>query len=200
MSWDSDRQKKDLHFCKSAEIDSENDYFFIIDEINRGNLSKIFGELFMLIESDKRGVELKLLYADEKFSVPENVYIIGMMNTADRSLALMDYALRRRFAFFDMKPGFDTDGFREYKEGLNSPKFNGLIACVERLNEVIKNDDSLGEGFCIGHSYFCNLKDTSDQTLAGIVDYELIPLLKEYWFDEPGKAKDWTNSLRNSIK
>ena len=187
-------------FCKAAEIDSENDYFFIIDEINRGNLSKIFGELFMLIESDKRGVELKLLYADEKFSVPENVYIIGMMNTADRSLALMDYALRRRFAFFDMKPGFDTDGFREYKEGLNSSKFNNLITCVERLNEVIKNDDSLGEGFCIGHSYFCNLKDTSDQTLAGIVDYELVPLLKEYWFDEPGKAKDWTNSLRSSIK
>jgi 5-methylcytosine-specific restriction protein B len=187
-------------FCKTAEIDSENDYFFIIDEINRGNLSKIFGELFMLIESDKRGVELKLLYADEKFSVPENVYIIGMMNTADRSLALMDYALRRRFAFFDMKPGFDTDGFREYKEGLNSSKFNSLITCVERLNEVIKNDDSLGEGFCIGHSYFCNLKDTSDQTLAGIVDYELVPLLKEYWFDEPGKAKDWTNSLRSSIK
>ena len=187
-------------FCKAAEIDSENDYFFIIDEINRGNLSKIFGELFMLIESDKRGVELKLLYADEKFSVPENVYIIGMMNTADRSLALMDYALRRRFAFFDMKPGFDTDGFREYKEGLNSSKFNNLITCVERLNEVIKNDDSLGEGFCIGHSYFCNLKDTSDQTLTGIVDYELVPLLKEYWFDEPGKAKDWTNSLRSSIK
>lgn len=187
-------------FCKAAEIDSENDYFFIIDEINRGNLSKIFGELFMLIESDKRGVELKLLYADEKFSVPENVYIIGMMNTADRSLALMDYALRRRFAFFDMKPGFDTDGFREYKEGLRSPKFNKLIDCVERLNEVIKNDESLGEGFCIGHSYFCNLKETSDQTLAGIVNYELVPLLKEYWFDEQGKAKDWTYNLRSSIK
>jgi len=187
-------------FCKAAEIDSEKDYFFIIDEINRGNLSKIFGELFMLIESDKRGVELKLLYADEKFSVPENVYIIGMMNTADRSLAMMDYALRRRFAFFDMKPGFDTDGFKEYKENLNSTKFNNLISCVERLNEVIKNDDSLGEGFCIGHSYFCNLKETSDQTLAVIVDYELVPLLKEYWFDEPGRARDWTNSLRNSIK
>ena len=90
-------------FCKAAEVDSEDTpYFFIIDEINRGNLSKIFGELFMLIETDKRGIELKLLYADEKFSVPKNVYIIGMMNTADRSLAMMDYALRRRFAFFDM--------------------------------------------------------------------------------------------------
>ncbi len=187
-------------FCKAAEIDSDNDYFFIIDEINRGNLSKIFGELFMLIENDKRGVELKLLYADEKFSVPDNIYIIGMMNTADRSLAMMDYALRRRFAFFDMKPGFETDGFRKYRDGLNSQKFNNLINCVERLNEVIKNDDSLGEGFCIGHSYFCNLEDTSEQTLTSIIDYEIVPLLKEYWFDEPDKAKDWANNLRSSIK
>ena len=90
-------------FCKLAEDDDENDYFFIIDEINRGNLSKIFGELFMLIEKDKRGIELQLLYSDENFSVPANVYIIGMMNTADRSLAMLDYALRRRFSFFTMK-------------------------------------------------------------------------------------------------
>lgn len=87
------------NFCKKAEIDGDNDYFFIIDEINRGNLSKIFGELFMLIENDKRGVSLQLLYSDEKFSVPKNIYIIGMMNTADRSLAMLDYALRRRFVF-----------------------------------------------------------------------------------------------------
>lgn len=86
-------------FCKKAQDDDENSYFFIIDEINRGNLSKIFGELFMLIETDKRGIELQLLYSDEKFCVPKNVYIIGMMNTADRSLAMLDYALRRRFAF-----------------------------------------------------------------------------------------------------
>ena len=187
-------------FCKAAEVDSDNDYFFIIDEINRGNLSKIFGELFMLIESDKRGVELKLLYADEKFSVPKNVYIIGMMNTADRSLAMMDYALRRRFAFFEMKPGFTTDGFKEYRVGLNSTKFDSLINCVERLNEVISADESLGEGFCIGHSYFCNLKEVTDQALSGIVEFELVPLLKEYWFDEPVKAKDWINNLRSSIK
>lgn len=101
-------------FCKLAEDDDENDYFFIIDEINRGNLSKIFGELFMLIEKDKRGIELQLLYSDENFSVPPNVYIIGMMNTADRSLAMLDYALRRRFSFFTMKPGFNTIGFQTY--------------------------------------------------------------------------------------
>ena len=188
-------------FCKSAEVDSEDTpYFFIIDEINRGNLSKIFGELFMLIESDKRGIELKLLYADEKFSVPKNVYIIGMMNTADRSLAMMDYALRRRFAFFDMDPGFNTKGFRQYQEGLQSDKFNKLIDCVESLNADIASDDSLGEGFCIGHSYFCELKETSDQTLSGIVEFELVPLLKEYWFDEPAKAKTWIEDLRSAIK
>lgn len=190
------------NFCKKAEIDGDNDYFFIIDEINRGNLSKIFGELFMLIENDKRGVSLQLLYSDEKFSVPKNIYIIGMMNTADRSLAMLDYALRRRFAFFEIKPGFTTDGFREYRMSLKNEKFDKLIACVESLNNVISNDESLGDGFCIGHSYFCNLlPDTiDDQVLSGIVEYELIPLLKEYWFDEPIKVKDWSSNLRSAIK
>lgn len=190
------------NFCKKAEIDGDNDYFFIIDEINRGNLSKIFGELFMLIENDKRGVSLQLLYSDEKFSVPKNIYIIGMMNTADRSLAMLDYALRRRFAFFEIKPGFTTDGFRVYRMSLENEKFDKLIACVESLNNVISNDESLGDGFCIGHSYFCNLlPDTiNDQILSGIVEYELIPLLKEYWFDEPTKVKDWSSNLRSAIK
>lgn len=188
------------NFCKAAEIDNENAYFFIIDEINRGNLSKIFGELFMLIESDKRGVELQLLYADEKFAVPENVYIIGMMNTADRSLAMLDYALRRRFAFYEMKPAFESDGFRAYRMELDNPKFDRLITCMENLNNAIAADESLGEGFCIGHSYFCDLDDVNDQTLSGIVEYELIPLLKEYWFDEPMKVKDWSNNLRSAIK
>lgn len=190
------------NFCKKAEIDGDNDYFFIIDEINRGNLSKIFGELFMLIENDKRGVSLQLLYSDEKFSVPKNIYIIGMMNTADRSLAMLDYALRRRFAFFEIKPGFTTDGFRKYRMSLENEKFDKLIACVESLNNAISNDESLGDGFCIGHSYFCNLlPDTiNDQVLSGIVEYELIPLLKEYWFDEPTKVKDWSSNLRSAIK
>ena len=193
-------------FCKRAEVDSENDYFFIIDEINRGNLSKIFGELFMLIENDKRGSrnKLRLLYSDELFYVPENVYIIGMMNTADRSLALLDYALRRRFAFFDLKPGFASEGFRAYRIGLNNARFDRLIQTVEQLNERITADESLGEGFCIGHSYFCNLTveelEEDGEKLSGIVEYELIPLLKEYWFDEPGKVRDWSETLRSAVK
>ena len=189
-------------FCKLAEDDDENDYFFIIDEINRGNLSKIFGELFMLIEKDKRGIELQLLYSDENFSVPPNVYIIGMMNTADRSLAMLDYALRRRFSFFTMKPGFNTPGFQVYQDSLKSDAFNKLIACMKQLNSKIVEDISLGEGFCIGHSYFCGLtpESANTQTLSSIVEYELIPLLKEYWFDEPAKIIDWSDRLRSTVK
>ena len=189
-------------FCKKAAEDEENAYFFIIDEINRGNLSKIFGELFMLIESDKRGDKLQLLYSRELFSVPANVHIIGMMNTADRSLAMLDYALRRRFAFVELRPAFDSDGFREYCAGLDNPRFEALVREVESLNRVIAEDESLGEGFCIGHSYFCNMEADSctDVALASIVDYELIPMLKEYWFDEPGKVRDWTDRLRRSLR
>ena len=191
-------------FCKKAADDEENAYFFIIDEINRGNLSKIFGELFMLIESDKRGPKnkLQLLYSRELFYVPRNVHIIGMMNTADRSLAMLDYALRRRFAFVELRPAFDSDGFRDYCSGLDNPRFEALVREVESLNRAIAEDESLGEGFCIGHSYFCNMKpdNCTDAALASIVDYELIPMLKEYWFDEPTKVREWTDRLRRALR
>lgn len=190
------------NFCKKAELDASNDYFFIIDEINRGNLSKIFGELFMLLENDKRGASLQLIYSDEKFSIPDNLYIIGMMNTADRSLAMLDYALRRRFAFFELKPGFETDGFKNYQLTINNSKLTNLITCVKNLNYAIVSDETLGEGFCIGHSYFCNLKpeSVSNQVISNIVEYELIPLLKEYWFDEPTLVREWSERLRSAIK
>ncbi|ACZ25417.1 ATPase associated with various cellular activities AAA_5 [Veillonella parvula DSM 2008] len=191
-------------FCKMAKIDSDNAYFFIIDEINRGNLSKIFGELFMLLESDKRGVELQLLYADEKFSIPENVYIIGMMNTADRSLAMLDYALRRRFAFYELEPAFESDGFKEYQYKLNNAKFDKLIECIKNLNLIIKKDETLGTGFCLGHSYFCDLDQVEDNeldsALTRLVEFELIPLLKEYWFDDTDMVIEWSNNLRSAIQ
>ena len=190
-------------FCKKAEDDDENDYFFIIDEINRGNLSKIFGELFMLIENDKRGEKnkIRLLYTDELFYIPKNVYIIGLMNTADRSLAMIDYALRRRFAFFDLKPGFSSDGFSTYQSDIDYPIFDNIIKVMEELNNSIKDDETLGEGFRIGHSYFCNLDEEDDvkEKLNYIVEYEIIPLLKEYWFDEPDKVEEWSEKLRNSL-
>ena len=187
-------------FCKEAEEDNERPYFFIIDEINRGNLSKILGELMMLIEKDKRGEKIKLLYSNEWFTVPQNVRIIGMMNTADRSLALMDYALRRRFAFFDFAPAFSSEGFKNYLADKNSQKLESLITAVESLNNTISSDESLGDGFRIGHSYFCTDGEITDEWLKSVVEYEVIPLIKEYWFDEPTKVRDWSATLRSAIK
>lgn len=209
-------------FCKKAEEDSENKYFFIIDEINRGNLSKIFGELFMLIEADKRADPLKdtqpsvqLLYRDpekgvEEFSIPSNLYIIGMMNTADRSLALMDFALRRRFGFFELKPAFENHNFEAYKKSLNSQKFERLINTIKEINEKIEKDPSLGSGFCIGHSFFCGLNEEKNNNdgssnvdieakLESIVKFEIIPLLQEYWFDDADTVKDEKEKLMKAL-
>lgn len=182
-------------FCQKASNHPDKDYFFIIDEINRGNMSKIFGELLMLIEPDYRDNKIKLAYNGLDFSVPKNLHIIGMMNTADRSLALIDYALRRRFSFFTMEPGFDTDGFKKYQQKLNSPVFDKLIDRVKDLNDEILKDDSLGSGFCIGHSYFCNLDACTNEVLLDIVDFDILPMLNEYWFDEPSKVERWENNL-----
>ena len=186
-------------FCKNAQEDLERDYFFIIDEINRGNLSKIFGELLMLIENDKRGERLRLLYSNELFSVPKNVYIIGLMNTADRSLAMIDYALRRRFAFYDMEPAFDSSGFLTIIERSNNDRFALLIERIKELNEAISKDESLGDGFRIGHSYFCTDDEISDYWLASIIDFEILPLLNEYWFDEKAKIERWAKKLRGVL-
>ncbi len=188
-------------FCKEAEKE-DMEYFFIIDEINRGNLSKIFGELLMLIESDKRGEKnaMRLLYSGEQFWVPPNVHIIGMMNTADRSLAMIDYALRRRFAFFEMEPAFSSDGFRTYQTTIQNPKFDALVKIVEQVNDAITEDGSLGSGFRIGHSYFCAPGIVDDAWLSDVVEYELIPLLNEYWFDEPSKAQNWASRLRSALR
>lgn len=186
-------------FCKRAEDDDENDYFFIIDEINRGNLSKIFGELLMLIEKDKRGEQLRLLYSNQLFSVPRNLHIIGMMNTADRSLAIIDYALRRRFAFFDIEPAFDSDNFRLLIDKTNNPKFTSLVEQIKALNEFISNDESLGPGFRIGHSYLCTDEEINEEWLESVVKYEIIPLLSEYWFDDQSKLDMWANKLSNVV-
>ena len=183
-------------FCKKAALDPDNKYFFIIDEINRGNMSKIFGELLQLIEVDYRNHPIKLAYNNQDFAVPANVYIIGMMNTADRSLAMIDYALRRRFSFFTMAPAFELDSFKQHINNINDPKLNQLIDKVIELNKAIKNDSSLGEGFVIGHSYFC--PDSLD--LRTIVRYEILPTLNEYWFDNETIIQQWENELLDVIK
>lgn len=183
-------------FCQKAENYPDKEYFFIIDEINRGNMSKIFGELLMLIERDYRGTEITLAYNEDSFTVPKNLYIIGMMNTADRSLAMIDYELRRRFSFFDIEPGFDSEGFMKYQEQLNNETFSLLVSKVQELNREIAFDKSLGKGFCIGHSYFCGQTECSDEWLHSIVDYDILPMLREYWFDDTGKLQHWENILQ----
>lgn len=186
-------------FCHKAENDIDRPYFFIIDEINRGNLSKILGELMMLIEKDHRGERLNLLYLNEEFCVPKNIRIIGMMNTADRSLAMMDYALRRRFAFYSFEPAFKNPKFIDYQESKKNKKFSNLIDAVEKLNEEIANDDNLGKGFEIGHSYFCTDEDITDEWLNNVIEYEIKPLISEYWFDEPEKARNQIDDLKKTI-
>lgn len=184
-------------FCKQAEEDSRP-HFFIIDEINRGNVSKIFGELLMLIEADKRGESLNLLYTKEEFSVPKNVHIVGMMNTADRSLAIIDYALRRRFAFYEVRPAFNNNMFIEMTEKKENRSLQRLLAYIKLLNDDIRKDESLGSGFEVGHSYFCTSEDVQidKKWIKSTVEYELIPLINEYWFDDRDKVDEWSEKLR----
>jgi 5-methylcytosine-specific restriction endonuclease McrBC GTP-binding regulatory subunit McrB len=189
-------------FCKMAQQHPELDFVFVIDEINRGNLSKIFGELFQLIERDKRGEEhaIPLTYApEERFYLPENLYVIGMMNTADRSLAMVDHALRRRFSFVTLKPKFD-DTFAQHlrQKGVTASLTEKIISGMNALNDQIAEDkSSLGPGFCIGHSYFCpiNGEQPNEDWHRSIVQNEIKLLLEEYWFDNPAKADELIETL-----
>lgn len=189
-------------FCLDAQQnETARPYFFIIDEINRGNISKIFGELLMLIEADKRGQSLRLLYRNEQFSVPENVHIIGMMNTADRSIAVLDYALRRRFGFFEMEPAFESTQFKKQVADQESEAFENLVTTIQSLNREITEDPALGRGFAIGHSYLTLPEATApdESWLSSIVEDELIPLLDEYWFDDPDNVQEWSLKLRAAV-
>ena len=193
-------------FCENAKNDPDNDYYFIIDEINRGNLSKIFGELLMLIESDKRGEEhqIELIYGNKPFYIPDNLHIIGMMNTADRSLAMIDYALRRRFSFYTMHPAFekaDGNGFADYATTIDCPLYHIVIDRIKELNKAIKDDSSLGSGFEIGHSYFTSedISIINDDWVKNVVEYEIIPLIEEYWFDNEAECSKWKEKLYHTI-
>ncbi len=188
-------------FCQKAINDPDREYVFIIDEINRGNLSLIFGELLMLIEADKRGPDfaVPLLYrsSDEpRFYVPQNLYLIGLMNLADRSLAIMDYALRRRFVFVTLEPQYESLQFRHWLlERSMKPELVDLIAQrMSELNRQIKNDSLLGANYQIGHSYFTprgdNFAGLDIHWYRGIIRTEIVPLLKEYWFDNPRKVEE----------
>jgi len=192
-----------VRFCKRASLDQESKYVFIIDEVNRSNISKVFGELLVLIESDKRGSKnsIALAYStseEEQFYVPPNVYILGMMNTADRSLALVDYALRRRFGFVELKPLFGSDAFTEFLiKGGTEPGFAAAVASrIEALNQSIAEEQNLGPGFMIGHSYFCgNGASLTETAYEQAIRHEILPLLKEYWLDDKKRLEEWTSKL-----
>jgi 5-methylcytosine-specific restriction protein B len=175
-------------FCDRALKNPEQEYYFIIDEINRGNLSKIFGELFMLIESDKRDEFVTMGYSKQKFTVPSNVYLIGTMNTADRSLAQLEVALRRRFAFVTLAPAFNEKWWRTLQEsGVSERMVKQILFAVDKINKVISGDFQLGNGYAIGHSFFTLKPEKMDENIwyEGILTFEIIPLLEEYFFDRP---------------
>lgn len=205
-----------FHACKQALSLPNEKFFVIIDEINRGNLSRIFGELLMLIENDKRGTvaahkySVRLPNADSladladrnyanDFFVPENLYIIGMMNTADRSLAMIDYALRRRFSFYEMMPAFDSAGFKGIVPDASTvqpAKYTSLLTQIKALNDTLTKE--FGAGFCIGHSYFCRPGLTKSQ-LENIINFEIYPMLQEYWFDDTTTPKRKYDSWRDNL-
>ena len=188
--------------CKKAKSNPTEKYYLVIDEINRGNLSKIFGELLMLIETDKRDEELMLAYSESMFCVPSNLYIIGLMNTADRSLAIIDYALRRRFSFIRIEPAFNNQKFINAFNEKFDQDYNRVIDIIKKINEAIEDDKSLGSGFKIGHSYFCpNLKDRkgTKKDLLDIIRFEIIPLLEEYWYDNPDSIIQWKDALNGVL-
>jgi hypothetical protein len=197
------RPGKFVEFCRRAEADPDRAYVFIIDEINRGNLSKILGELMVLIESDKRDAKWSMALASGRlpFHVPANVNIMGLMNTADRSLAVVDYALRRRFAFVDLQPKLGSLKFRVHLErsGIQLAVVDMLISRIDALNkEIVSDVTNLGPGFAIGHSFFCTGPTDSEDGptwYARIIRTEIAPLLREYWFDAPNKANSWVDQL-----
>jgi len=185
--------------CKQAYSDPDHEYVLIIDEINRGNLSQIFGEVFSLIENSKRGTSNSItpLYWQEghpEMFVPENIYIIGTMNLADRSLALVDYALRRRFSFMTLVPKFDSPQYEDWLEqrGMDRKLINHIKRTMGQLTKEIADDKQLGPAFKVGHSFFCpqgNDFSRLDQTwFDNVINGEIKPLIDEYWFDDPDKV------------
>ena len=190
------------NFCEMARENSEETFVFIIDEINRGNLSKIFGELMILIESDKRSPRyaLKMTYSEEdspKFYVPDNVYIIGCMNTADRSIAIVDYALRRRFAFCSIEPEFG-ESFKAFLcSELSRELVDKICNKLNRVNSIICESSSLGKGLEIGHSYFCQISsvDNEDEWWQSICKYEIFPYLQEICFENEELYNELCNIL-----
>ena len=195
-----------IQICEKAKQNENENFVMFIDEINRANISKVFGELLSLIENDKRGPEnaVKILYSenDINFYIPSNLYFICAMNTADRSLKMVDYALRRRFSFFEFKPEFDKPEFKNFlkDKNVNAKTIDRIVNNISKVNQQISDDNfELGDGYCIGHSYFCPKGNSSDsfgdQWYEQIIEYEIKPLINEYYFDKPDQAKELIDTL-----
>ena len=195
-----------IQICEKAKQNENENFVMFIDEINRANISKVFGELLSLIENDKRGPEnaVKILYSenDINFYIPDNLYFICAMNTADRSLKMVDYALRRRFSFFEFKPEFDKPEFKNFlkDKNVNAKTIDRIVNNISKVNQQISDDNfELGDGYCIGHSYFCPKGNSSDsfgdQWYEQIIEYEIKPLINEYYFDKPDQAKELIDTL-----
>ena len=197
-----------LNLVSAARRDPDSDYVIVIEEINRGNPAQVFGEMLTLLEADKRNPSeaLALSYPkspEERIHIPPNLYIIGTMNIADRSLALVDLAFRRRFAFEELEPQF-TPTWREWvnrNSGI-SPQFLTVIQQkLETLNRQIADDRTLGRQFRIGHSYVTPNHPISDSTawFRRIIHKEIAPLLDEYWFDAPETAREAKAALLDGL-
>ena len=195
-----------IQVCERAKQNENENFVMFIDEINRANISKVFGELLSLIENDKRGPEnaVKILYSenDINFYIPSNLYFICAMNTADRSLKMVDYALRRRFSFFEFKPEFDKPEFKNFlkDKNVNAKTIDRIVNNISKVNQQISDDNfELGDGYCIGHSYFCPKGNSSDsfgdQWYEQIIEYEIKPLINEYYFDKPDQAAELIDTL-----
>lgn len=193
-------------FIKKAQTYPEHKHYFIIDEINRGNLNKIFGELTMLIENNKRGKEnsIKLLYSecDESFYIPENVYIIGTLNTSDNTLKDISYPLRRRFGFIDIDPVFENMDLRNYLGNCIGVEMADKVVCkMMYLNKTIEEDNKLGKRYKIGQSYFMiNEKVDEYQVYSWyrqVIKRDIEPLIREYMIDKDEEYID--NIIKNLI-
>ncbi len=195
-----------IQVCERAKQNENENFVMFIDEINRANISKVFGELLSLIENDKRGPEnaVKILYSenDINFYIPSNLYFVCAMNTADRSLKMVDYELRRRFSFFEFKPEFDKPEFKNFlkDKNVNAKTIDRIVNNISKVNQQISDDNfELGDGYCIGHSYFCPKGNSSDsfgdQWYEQIIEYEIKPLINEYYFDKPDQAAELIDTL-----
>ena len=194
-----------VRFCQKAALDKQRDYFFIIDEINRGNVSEVLGELITAIEPGRRGVWITLAGPQGRgmtFSVPNNVYIIGTMSATEPGLALKDRVVRRRFAFVDMEPAFETASFRAYRSELGNATFDRLVQVVTELNRAIAADEALGKGCRIGHSYLCveSQEECTATWMRAVVAHDLVPALEELWSEDSAQARLWRDRLEEAVK